>query len=76
MFPSLFEISNIFIANAVDNTADNDNCVLIKLLYGVQDAEFPSLASVLYPSWINVIIFVLAGVPSVAGPVYLLQYVL
>ncbi|XP_070702332.1 sodium-dependent neutral amino acid transporter B(0)AT1-like isoform X2 [Pempheris klunzingeri] len=34
--------------------------------------KFPSLASVTYPSWINGIIFLLAGVPSLAVPLYAL----
>ncbi|XP_039877056.1 sodium-dependent neutral amino acid transporter B(0)AT1-like [Simochromis diagramma] len=34
--------------------------------------EFPTLASVPYPSWINVVIFVLAGIPSLVVPVYAL----
>ncbi|TNN86074.1 Sodium-dependent neutral amino acid transporter B(0)AT1 [Liparis tanakae] len=34
--------------------------------------EFPSLALVPYPSWINVVVFLLAGVPSLAVPVYAL----
>ncbi|KAM9838294.1 sodium-dependent neutral amino acid transporter B(0)AT1-like [Aulostomus maculatus] len=44
-----------------------------KLTYLVWDPtseKFPSLASVLYPSWINVIVFILAGVPSLTVPVY------
>ncbi|KAM6903982.1 sodium-dependent neutral amino acid transporter B(0)AT1-like [Lycodopsis pacificus] len=46
-----------------------------ELTYSVWDPsseEFPSLASVPYPSWINGIIFLLAGVPSLAVPVYAL----
>lgn len=46
-------------------------CLLIVLFYGLQD-EFPTLASVPYPSWINVVIFVLAGIPSLVVPVYAL----
>ncbi|XP_033980074.1 sodium-dependent neutral amino acid transporter B(0)AT1-like isoform X1 [Trematomus bernacchii] len=45
------------------------------LTYSVWDPDsekFPSLASVPYPSWIYVIIFLLAGVPSLAVPVYAL----
>uniref|UniRef100_A0A8C9XYL9 Transporter n=1 Tax=Sander lucioperca TaxID=283035 RepID=A0A8C9XYL9_SANLU len=41
-----------------------------ELTYLVWDPNFPSLASVPYPSWIYVIIFLLAGVPSLAVPVY------
>lgn len=44
---------------------------LITPFYGLQE-EFPSLASVPYPSWINIIIFILAGVPSLAVPMYAL----
>ncbi|XP_041868335.1 sodium-dependent neutral amino acid transporter B(0)AT1-like [Melanotaenia boesemani] len=46
-----------------------------ELSYSVWDpnsADFPALASVAYPSWINGIIFLLAGVPSLAVPVYAL----
>uniref|UniRef100_A0A4W6FT85 Transporter n=1 Tax=Lates calcarifer TaxID=8187 RepID=A0A4W6FT85_LATCA len=46
-----------------------------KLTYLVWDpnsVEFPSLASVPYPSWISAVIFLLAGVPSLAVPVYAL----
>ncbi|XP_034090934.1 sodium-dependent neutral amino acid transporter B(0)AT1-like [Gymnodraco acuticeps] len=45
------------------------------LTYSVWDPDsekFPSLASIPYPSWIYVIIFLLAGVPSLAVPVYAL----
>ncbi|KAL3044123.1 hypothetical protein OYC64_003874 [Pagothenia borchgrevinki] len=45
------------------------------LTYSVWDPDsekFPSLASVPYPSWIYVIIFLLAGVPSLAVPAYAL----
>ncbi|KAK5883918.1 hypothetical protein CesoFtcFv8_020193 [Champsocephalus esox] len=45
------------------------------LTYSVWDPnseKFPSLASVPYPSWIYVIIFLLAGVPSLAVPAYAL----
>ncbi|XP_041868153.1 sodium-dependent neutral amino acid transporter B(0)AT1-like [Melanotaenia boesemani] len=46
-----------------------------KLTYLVWDPnseDFPALASVPYPSWIYVVIFVLAGVPSLAVPIYAL----
>ncbi|KAM6899809.1 sodium-dependent neutral amino acid transporter B(0)AT1-like [Xenentodon cancila] len=46
-----------------------------KLTYLVWDpnsVKFPALASVPYPSWINAIIFLLAGLPSLAVPVYAL----
>ncbi|XP_059205536.1 sodium-dependent neutral amino acid transporter B(0)AT1-like [Centropristis striata] len=46
-----------------------------ELTYSVWDPnskEFPSLASVPYPSWINAIIFLLAGIPSLAVPLYAL----
>ncbi|KAI9531890.1 hypothetical protein NQZ68_037124 [Dissostichus eleginoides] len=45
------------------------------LTYSVWDPDsekFPSLASIPYPSWIYVIIFLLAGVPSLAVPAYAL----
>ncbi|XP_034090933.1 sodium-dependent neutral amino acid transporter B(0)AT1-like [Gymnodraco acuticeps] len=45
------------------------------LTYSVWDPDsekFPSLASVPYPSWIYVIIFLLAGVPSLVVPAYAL----
>ncbi|XP_068431398.1 sodium-dependent neutral amino acid transporter B(0)AT1-like [Clinocottus analis] len=45
---------------------------LTYLVWDPNSEEFPSLASVPYPSWINVIIFLLAGVPSLAVPVYAL----
>uniref|UniRef100_A0A665T6P4 Transporter n=2 Tax=Echeneis naucrates TaxID=173247 RepID=A0A665T6P4_ECHNA len=46
-----------------------------KLTYLVWDpnsVEFPSLASVPYPSWISAVIFLLAGAPCVAIPLYAL----
>ncbi|XP_041665108.1 sodium-dependent neutral amino acid transporter B(0)AT1-like [Cheilinus undulatus] len=43
---------------------------LTYLVWDPKSAKFPSLASVSYPSWINVVIFVLAGIPSLAVPVY------
>ncbi|XP_031178861.1 sodium-dependent neutral amino acid transporter B(0)AT1-like [Sander lucioperca] len=43
---------------------------LTYLVWDPNAVEFPSLASVPYPSWIYVIIFLLAGVPSLAVPVY------
>ncbi|XP_068431320.1 sodium-dependent neutral amino acid transporter B(0)AT1-like [Clinocottus analis] len=45
---------------------------LTYLVWDPNSEEFPSLASVPYPSWINVIIFLLVGVPSLAVPVYAL----
>ncbi|KAF1381408.1 hypothetical protein PFLUV_G00153630 [Perca fluviatilis] len=45
---------------------------LTYLVWDPNSVEFPSLASVPYPSWIYVIIFLLAGVPSLAVPVYAL----
>ncbi|XP_024113683.1 sodium-dependent neutral amino acid transporter B(0)AT1 [Oryzias melastigma] len=45
------------------------------LTYLVWDASsemFPALTSVTYPSWIYAVIFLLAGVPSLAVPVYAL----
>ncbi|XP_028317057.1 sodium-dependent neutral amino acid transporter B(0)AT1-like isoform X2 [Gouania willdenowi] len=46
-----------------------------KLTYLVWDPnsdDFPALSSVPYPLWINAVIFLLAGVPSLAVPVYAL----
>uniref|UniRef100_A0A8C9XYK8 Transporter n=1 Tax=Sander lucioperca TaxID=283035 RepID=A0A8C9XYK8_SANLU len=43
---------------------------LTYLVWDPNAVSFPSLASVPYPSWIYVIIFLLAGVPSLAVPVY------
>ncbi|TDH04376.1 hypothetical protein EPR50_G00151100 [Perca flavescens] len=45
---------------------------LTYLVWDPNSVEFPSLASVPYPSWTYVIIFLLAGVPSLAVPVYAL----
>uniref|UniRef100_UPI0037E9B855 sodium-dependent neutral amino acid transporter B(0)AT1-like n=1 Tax=Semicossyphus pulcher TaxID=241346 RepID=UPI0037E9B855 len=45
---------------------------LTYLVWDPNSDEFPSLASVPYPSWINVIIFILAGIPSLAMPAYAL----
>uniref|UniRef100_G3NXK8 Transporter n=1 Tax=Gasterosteus aculeatus aculeatus TaxID=481459 RepID=G3NXK8_GASAC len=42
------------------------------LVWDPKSDEFPSLASVPYPAWINLVIFLLAGVPSLAVPVYAL----
>uniref|UniRef100_A0A671U374 Transporter n=1 Tax=Sparus aurata TaxID=8175 RepID=A0A671U374_SPAAU len=43
-----------------------------ELAYLVWDPNsvFPSLASVPYPSWINAVVFLLAGIPSLAVPLY------
>ncbi|XP_034456330.1 sodium-dependent neutral amino acid transporter B(0)AT1-like [Hippoglossus hippoglossus] len=43
---------------------------LTYLVWDPNAVEFPSLVPTLYPSWINAVIFLLAGVPSVAVPVY------
>ncbi|XP_047460102.1 sodium-dependent neutral amino acid transporter B(0)AT1-like isoform X1 [Mugil cephalus] len=46
-----------------------------KLTYLVWDPNsemFPALASVPYPSWINAVIFLLAGIPSLAVPLFAL----
>ncbi|XP_075868227.1 sodium-dependent neutral amino acid transporter B(0)AT1-like isoform X1 [Nelusetta ayraudi] len=40
------------------------------LVWDPQSEEFPSLASVPYPSWINAVVFLLAGIPSLAVPLY------
>uniref|UniRef100_A0A3Q3L7B6 Transporter n=1 Tax=Mastacembelus armatus TaxID=205130 RepID=A0A3Q3L7B6_9TELE len=45
---------------------------LTYLVWDLNSEEFPSLTLVPYPSWINVIIFLLAGVPSLTVPVYAL----
>uniref|UniRef100_A0A8C2WQG6 Transporter n=1 Tax=Cyclopterus lumpus TaxID=8103 RepID=A0A8C2WQG6_CYCLU len=45
---------------------------LTYLVWDPNSEEFPSLALVPYPSWINVIIFLMAGIPSLAVPVYAL----
>ncbi|XP_034560958.1 sodium-dependent neutral amino acid transporter B(0)AT1-like [Notolabrus celidotus] len=45
---------------------------LTYLVWDPESEEFPTLASVPYPSWINAVIFLLAGVPSLAAPVYAL----
>ncbi|XP_062265973.1 sodium-dependent neutral amino acid transporter B(0)AT1-like [Platichthys flesus] len=43
---------------------------LTYLVWDPNAVEFPSLVSTPYPSWINAVVFLLAGVPSVAVPVY------
>ncbi|XP_070702334.1 sodium-dependent neutral amino acid transporter B(0)AT1-like [Pempheris klunzingeri] len=45
---------------------------LTYLVWDPNSERFPSLASIPYPSWINGIIFLLAGVPSLAVPLYAL----
>uniref|UniRef100_A0A3P8RKN6 Transporter n=1 Tax=Amphiprion percula TaxID=161767 RepID=A0A3P8RKN6_AMPPE len=45
---------------------------LTYLVWDPDSDQFPSLASVPYPSWISAIIFLLAGVPSLAVPLYAL----
>ncbi|KAM7372943.1 hypothetical protein PAMP_007831 [Pampus punctatissimus] len=45
---------------------------LTYLVWDPNSEEFPTLASVAYPTWINAVIFLLAGVPSLAVPVYAL----
>uniref|UniRef100_A0AAQ4Q2J1 Transporter n=1 Tax=Gasterosteus aculeatus aculeatus TaxID=481459 RepID=A0AAQ4Q2J1_GASAC len=45
---------------------------LTYLVWDPESEEFPALASVPYPSWINAVVFLLAGVPSLAVPVYAL----
>nr|XP_057904031.1 sodium-dependent neutral amino acid transporter B(0)AT1-like isoform X3 [Doryrhamphus excisus] len=42
------------------------------LIWDPDSEEFPSLSTEAYPSWISVIIFMLAGVPSLVVPVYAL----
>ncbi|XP_074469651.1 sodium-dependent neutral amino acid transporter B(0)AT1-like isoform X1 [Sebastes fasciatus] len=45
---------------------------LTYLVWDPDSEKFPALASVPYPSWINAVIFLLAGVPSLAVPLYAL----
>ncbi|XP_056254536.1 sodium-dependent neutral amino acid transporter B(0)AT1-like [Seriola aureovittata] len=45
---------------------------LTYLVWDPNSEEFPSLASVPYPSWVGAVIFLLAGVPSLAGPAFAL----
>uniref|UniRef100_A0A665THN6 Transporter n=1 Tax=Echeneis naucrates TaxID=173247 RepID=A0A665THN6_ECHNA len=45
---------------------------LTYLVWDPNSVDFPSLASVPYPSWIGAVIFLLAGVPSLVVPVYAL----
>ncbi|XP_034559960.1 sodium-dependent neutral amino acid transporter B(0)AT1-like [Notolabrus celidotus] len=45
---------------------------LTYLVWDPKSEDFPSLSSVSYPSWIYVIIFFLAGIPSLTVPVYAL----
>uniref|UniRef100_A0A3B4XC95 Transporter n=1 Tax=Seriola lalandi dorsalis TaxID=1841481 RepID=A0A3B4XC95_SERLL len=45
---------------------------LTYLVWDPNSEGFPSLASIPYPSWISAVIFLLAGVPSLAVPVYAL----
>ncbi|XP_075868224.1 sodium-dependent neutral amino acid transporter B(0)AT1-like [Nelusetta ayraudi] len=40
------------------------------LVWDPQSKEFPSLSSVPYPSWVSAVIFILAGIPSLAVPLY------
>ncbi|XP_054620658.1 sodium-dependent neutral amino acid transporter B(0)AT1-like [Dunckerocampus dactyliophorus] len=42
------------------------------LVWDPNSEEFPSLSTRAYPSWINLMIFILAGVPSLVVPVYAL----
>nr|XP_020441987.1 sodium-dependent neutral amino acid transporter B(0)AT1-like [Monopterus albus] len=45
---------------------------LTYLVWDLNSEEFPYLSLVSYPAWINAIIFLLAGVPTLAVPVYAL----
>lgn len=45
---------------------------LTYLVWDPDSDDFPSLASVPYPSWINAVIFVLGGIPGLAVPAYAL----
>uniref|UniRef100_A0A3Q3X9R5 Transporter n=1 Tax=Mola mola TaxID=94237 RepID=A0A3Q3X9R5_MOLML len=43
---------------------------LTYLVWDPKSEEFPSLASIPYPSWISAVIFLLAGIPSLTVPLY------
>ncbi|KAM3858644.1 sodium-dependent neutral amino acid transporter B(0)AT1-like [Diretmus argenteus] len=45
---------------------------LTYLVWDPNSKEFPALAPVPYPSWVYVVIFILAGVPSLTVPMYAL----
>ncbi|KAE8282199.1 Sodium-dependent neutral amino acid transporter B(0)AT1 [Larimichthys crocea] len=45
---------------------------LTYLVWDPNSESFPTMASVPYPSWINAVIFLLAGIPSLAVPLYAL----
>ncbi|XP_029918835.1 sodium-dependent neutral amino acid transporter B(0)AT1-like [Myripristis murdjan] len=45
---------------------------LTYLVWDPSSETFPSLAVVPYPSWISAVIFILAGIPTLAMPVYAL----
>ncbi|XP_076610667.1 sodium-dependent neutral amino acid transporter B(0)AT1-like [Chaetodon auriga] len=45
---------------------------LTYLVWDVNSEKFPSMTSVPYPSWISGVIFLLAGIPSLAVPMYAL----
>uniref|UniRef100_A0A3Q3X9S1 Transporter n=1 Tax=Mola mola TaxID=94237 RepID=A0A3Q3X9S1_MOLML len=45
---------------------------LTYLVWDPNSEQFPSLTSVPYPSWINAVVFLLAGIPSLAVPLYAL----
>ncbi|KAM9385719.1 sodium-dependent neutral amino acid transporter B(0)AT1-like [Pholidichthys leucotaenia] len=45
---------------------------LTYLVWDPNSEVFPVLASIPYPSWINAIIFLLAGIPSLTVPIYAL----
>uniref|UniRef100_A0A671U8Z0 Transporter n=1 Tax=Sparus aurata TaxID=8175 RepID=A0A671U8Z0_SPAAU len=45
---------------------------LTYLVWDPNSVEFPSMATVPYPSWVNAVIFVLAGTPSLLVPLYML----
>ncbi|XP_061597000.1 sodium-dependent neutral amino acid transporter B(0)AT1-like [Cololabis saira] len=45
---------------------------LTDLVWDPNSENFPALASIPYPSWINAMIFLLAGVPSLAVPMFAL----
>ncbi|XP_028317375.1 sodium-dependent neutral amino acid transporter B(0)AT1-like [Gouania willdenowi] len=43
---------------------------LTYLVWDPNSVAFPALASVPYPSWVNAVIFLLAGIPCLAAPLY------
>lgn len=50
---------------------DQTNNVFVSLDARSQE-DFPTLTSVPYPSWVSAVIFLIAGIPSLAVPLYAL----